>query len=117
MASTGARSTAASYRPVRRFVEPGPTMAKQPAGSAGELALGRCGEGGGPFVTDADVPEVALLDLAPEGICEPEVGVARHPEDGVHPQATMVSAKTSETSRRWAGSGGSPTHTSRPATA
>ena len=32
IASTGERSTFASYRPVSRFVDPGPAMAKQAAG-------------------------------------------------------------------------------------
>ena len=52
-------------------------------GAAGELRVGRGGEGGRALVADADVPQGAGLLLAADRVGEAEVRMADHPEDRV----------------------------------
>jgi len=54
-------------------------------GTAGELAVGRGGEGRGALVADADVGQAPGLFLPPEGVRQAEVRVADHSEDVLHP--------------------------------
>ena len=96
-ASTGARSTFASHSPVSRLVAPGPGDRQARGRAAGELAVGRGGERGGALVADAD--ELQLAAPPRGGACasaRPRLECPTMPKTCVTPQATSVSAMTSD---------------------
>ena len=74
-----------------RIPEPGQQICRAGAcdaqagrGAAGELAVGRRGEGRGPFVANPDVAQGAPLLLNAQRVGQAQVRVAHHPEDPAH---------------------------------
>ena len=61
MARTGACDFLASYRPLSRWIAPGPDRPHADAEAAGQLRLRADGEGGGFLVADADPLDAVLL--------------------------------------------------------